>query len=109
MRNVGGSIGVSSLVTALARRSQVHQTTLVTHYTPYDHAFTQARHHLLHAVLPRANPFEGLRLMYGLLLKQAALLSYLDIFMWSAMLGIVCTLLTLALKKAKAQGPVMMH
>jgi DHA2 family multidrug resistance protein len=109
MRNVGGSIGVSSLVTVLARRSQAHQTILVTHYTPYDHAFTQARHHLLHSVLPNGNPLQGLRLMYGLLLKQAALLSYVDIFMWSALLGLFCTFLTLALKKAKARGPVMMH
>ena len=109
MRNVGGSIGVSSLVTALARRSQTHQTTLVTHYTPYDHAFRQARNHLLHSVLPSGHALQGLRLMYGLLLKQAALLSYVDVFMWSALLGILCTLLTLALHKAKAQGPVMMH
>jgi hypothetical protein len=60
-------------------------------------------------VLPGGNPLRSLRLMYGLLIKQAALLSYVDIFMWSALLGLFCAFLTLALKKAKARGPVMMH
>jgi len=45
MRNVGGSLGVSSVVTLLARRSQVHQTILVAHYTPYDSGFTRAARH----------------------------------------------------------------
>ena len=109
MRNVGGSLGVSSLVTMLARRSQAHQTILAAHYTPYDHVFTHARNHLLRAVLPGGNPLRALRMMYGLLLKQSALLAYVDIFMWSALLGLFCAFLTLALKKTKARGPVMMH
>jgi DHA2 family multidrug resistance protein len=110
MRNVGGSIGVSSLVTVLARRSQVHQTSLVAHYTPYDSAFTHARQRLLGSVLPHGSQMlQGLHLMYGLLLKQAALLSYVDIFVWSAQLGVACTLLTFALKRVKSRGPVMIH
>jgi DHA2 family multidrug resistance protein len=108
MRNVGGSIGVSTIVTMLARRSQVHQTTLVAHYTPYERAFVQAAHHVA-THLPEADRMRGLRLMYGLLSKQAALLSYIDIFMWSVLLGVICTLLTFTLKRVKSQGPVMMH
>jgi DHA2 family multidrug resistance protein len=109
MRNVGGSIGVSSLVTLLARRSQVHQTTLVAHYTPYDAGFIQAKLHLVHNVLPHAGALRGLRLLYGTLLKQAALLSYVDIFLWSALLGAGCTVLTFALQRPRSRGPVMMH
>jgi DHA2 family multidrug resistance protein len=109
MRNVGGSIGVSSLITMLARRAQVHQTTLVAHYTPYDEAFAHAQQHLLHDVLPHGDALQGLRLMYGMLLKQAALLSYVDVFLWSALLGAGCTLLTFALKRVKSTGAVMMH
>jgi DHA2 family multidrug resistance protein len=109
MRNVGGSLGVSSLVTMLARRSQVHQTTLVAHYTPYDEAFIQAKQHLLHGVVAHGSVARAMRLLYGLLAKQAALLSYVDIFFWSALLGVVCTLLTFMLKRVKAGRPVMMH
>ena len=108
MRNVGGSIGVSTIVTMLARRSQVHQTALVAHFTPYERAFVQAAHHLS-AHLPHGDRAHVLRLMYGLLQKQAALLSYVDIFMWSALLGVACTLLTFTLKRVKSHGPVMIH
>lgn len=109
MRNVGGSIGVSSLVTLLARRSQVHQTTLVAHFTPYDTAFREARQRLLHSVLPHGGALEVLRIMYRKLLAQAALLSYVDVFLWAAGLSGACVLLTLMLEKAKSGRPVMVH
>jgi DHA2 family multidrug resistance protein len=109
MRNVGGSIGVSSLVTMLARRSQVHQTTLVAHVSPYDGAFAHAKRHLLHGILQHGNPMHGMRLIYGQLLRQATLLSYVDIFVWAALLGVVCTMAACALKRVRSSGPVMMH
>jgi DHA2 family multidrug resistance protein len=108
MRNVGGSIGVSSLVTVLARRSQVHQATLVEHVTPYDAGFTHARQHLM-SLFPHDDALRGLRVLYGTVLRQAALLSFVDIFLWSAMLGIGCTLLTLALQRVTSRGPAMVH
>jgi DHA2 family multidrug resistance protein len=109
MRNVGGSIGVSSLMTLLVRRSQTHQARLVAHYSPYDGAFVHARHHLMQQVVRHGGPLHALRLMYGQLMKQSALLSYVDIFLWSALLGLLCALLTSALKKVRAKGPVMVH
>lgn len=105
MRNVGGSIGVSSLVTLLARRAQVHQTVLVAHVTPYDRSAVVARHALLHALTPA----QSLHAMYGLLVKQAALLSYVDIFLWSGVLAAACAALTFAMRRVKAGRPVLMH
>jgi len=35
-RNIGGSFGIANVVTLLARRSQFHQTMLVSHMTPLD-------------------------------------------------------------------------
>ena len=37
-RNVGGSVGIAVVTTLLAQRSQIHQTTLVSHITPWDPA-----------------------------------------------------------------------
>ncbi len=108
MRNVGGSLGVSSLVTVLARRSQVHQTTLVAHLTAYDLPATSARHGLLRR-LSGVRGLPALHVMYGSLIKQAALLSYVDVFVWSAVLGAACALLTFAMRRVKAGGPVMIH
>src|SRR5262249_8324191 len=36
MRNLGGSFGISLLTTILFRRTQMHQSRLVEHVTPYD-------------------------------------------------------------------------
>jgi hypothetical protein len=52
---------------------------------------------------------QGVRLMGGMLMKQAALLSYVDIFRWSAVPAAACALLSFALKKAKTSGPVVLH
>ena len=45
-RNLGGSFGISFGTTMLARRSQFHQTRLVSHLTPYDAAYRQATEQL---------------------------------------------------------------
>ena len=39
-RNIGGSVGIANVTTLLARRAQVHQSTLVSHLTPLDPAYT---------------------------------------------------------------------
>ncbi len=36
MRNIGGSFGIATMTTFLARRQQVHQNQLVSHITPSD-------------------------------------------------------------------------
>ena len=37
MRNIGGSFGIATMTTFLARRSQVHQNQLVSHISAFDH------------------------------------------------------------------------
>ena len=41
-RNIGGSSGIATVTTLLARRAQYHQTVLVSHLTPYDPAYRDA-------------------------------------------------------------------
>ena len=36
MRNIGGSFGIATMTTFLARREQVHQNQLISHITPMD-------------------------------------------------------------------------
>ena len=45
MRNIGGSFGIATMTTFLARRNQVHQDQLVSHVTPYRsaHAYDVSR------------------------------------------------------------------
>jgi len=52
MRNVGSSVGISFVTTFVARRSQFHQSVLVSHVTPYSlrtgQTLAQGRAMLLH-------------------------------------------------------------
>src|SRR5256885_565097 len=41
MRNTGGSVGIATVTTMLARGAQAHQAALVSHLTPYDPAFQE--------------------------------------------------------------------
>ena len=41
-RNIGGSSGIATVTTMLARRAQFHQSVLVAHLTPYDWKYREA-------------------------------------------------------------------
>jgi len=41
MRNTGGSVGIATVTTMLARGAQVHQAAMVSHLSPYDPAFQE--------------------------------------------------------------------
>jgi DHA2 family multidrug resistance protein len=85
MRNVGGSIGIAVVTTLLAQRSQIHQSTLVSHITRWDDE-TQARlaHWASHFAAQGADAFTAERravaMLYRETVTQAQLLAYVDDF-----------------------------
>jgi DHA2 family multidrug resistance protein len=93
MRNTGGSIGIAVMTTLLARNQQIHQAVLTAHTTDYDQPFQQMfeqiRNGLL-ATMDAATATEvAYRQVYGMVVRQAAVLSYIDDF-W--LLTILCGL-----------------
>jgi MFS transporter, DHA2 family, multidrug resistance protein len=82
-RNMGGDIGISFVTTFVARRSQFHQTRLVSHATSYDPTFAAAAQATARSLV-RAGVSAGeathraLALLYRQLQAQAATLAYLD-------------------------------
>jgi MFS transporter, DHA2 family, multidrug resistance protein len=103
LRNIGGSIGISIATTSLVRRAAAHQTYLVAHLTPST-AELQQKSAMLSGYLghqigpPGARP-GAFGMLYGLLQQQAALLAYVDIFRWTAVLSLFCALVTFLFKK----------
>jgi DHA2 family multidrug resistance protein len=89
-RNVGGSAGIATVTTLLARRAQFHQQTLVSHLTPYDSATATpwpAPPQLLHAhgaTLP--TPPRRPRVCSTAMLRQSSMLAFADAFWVMAML-----------------------
>jgi DHA2 family multidrug resistance protein len=111
-RNIGGSSGIATVTTLLARRGQMHQQNLVSHLTPYDPAYRDAIGRataLLHAhgaSLPdAARKAHGL--LYGNMLRQAAMLSFADAFWVMAVLfALIIPLMFLMKRTGPVQGPV---
>jgi DHA2 family multidrug resistance protein len=104
MRNLGGSVGISLATTLLARRSQVHQDRLVSHLTPTALAF-QAH---LQALVSRFEAYgadsvtavtRATAVVTREMQTQAAMLSYLDIFVVLMFGSLLAACLTPFLKK----------
>jgi len=84
-RNIGGSVGIANVATLLARRSQVHQSTLVSHLTPLDPVYTNSLSGASRFLMSQgSNPVQALNqahgLIYGNLVRQANMLAYTDSF-----------------------------
>ena len=84
-RNVGGSIGIAVVTTLLAQRSQIHQTTLVSHITAWDPA-TRDRltQWVSHFIARGSDVFtaerQAITMLYRETVTQAQLLAYADDF-----------------------------
>jgi len=112
-RNLGGSVGISMVTTMIARGSQAHQVTLVTHLTPLDPAF-QSRLHEMQATLSQQVTSAQAQLMapgaiYKSLLQQSNLLAYVDDFRWLALLCFLSIAVVFFLKKVSVKGRVSVH
>lgn len=84
MRNIGGGIGVSVVSTLLARSSQIHQANMISNLTPLNPVFAQRNLAMQNFFALYMNQTEATNkasvYIYHLLLKQAALWSYIDNF-----------------------------
>jgi DHA2 family multidrug resistance protein len=111
MRNLGGSIGIALIGTFLDRRAQVHQAYMVAHLTPYDPAYVQQLAALesgfrLHVDAVTAH-MQALHSLYGRLLQQANLWSFVEDFRLFGLLCLVCIPMVLLFKRVQrgAQPP----
>ena len=94
MRNTGGGIGIAIMTTLLARNAQIHQAVLTTHTTPYDPAFQQMFEQIKTSLMAQMDVASATQLayqqIYGLVLKQATTLAYIDDFRLLAVLCMLC-------------------
>ena len=85
LRNLGGSFGVALSSTILARQAQVHQAHLTEHLTPFDPAYALSAEQSARTLLERGIEASqaaqsGMGLIYQRLLREAAMLSFNDVF-----------------------------
>ena len=97
MRNVGGSVGIATVSTLLARKSQVHQTMLAQHLTPCDPLFSNylagiKQYFSIQLTSFRDGSAPAFGALYRMLQQQAALLAFNDVFRALAGIALVSIL-----------------
>ena len=105
LRNIGGSIGISMATTALVRRSALHQTYLGANLGASSAVLQQKSAaiagYLGQHLSPSAARPGSFGLLYSLMMQQSALLAYVDVFRWTAVLAFFCAAATWLFKKPK--------
>jgi len=115
LRNIGGSVGIAMATTELTRRADLHQTEIGAHLTASNPIFQQSSGSLagyLGRQLGHASGGPGsLGMIYGMLERQAALLAYVDVFRWTALLAFICAAAVWLFGKQPQHGkaPAGMH
>jgi len=109
MRNIGGGLGISAVTTLLARREQFHQERLASHITIFNPRTAPMLAGLHQELAQYGANFAGagrhsLQLLYDILLKQAAVLSYLDAFRVLTLLFVVVSPLVWLMRKPVHQS-----
>jgi len=110
LRNIGGSVGIAIATTLLARYGQFYQNSLVGHVTPLNQAFRMKQAAIKSGLIAKGmDPFSAergsLATLYGIVRRQAGMLSYNRIFFLIGLTFLVIVPLLLLLKKQKIGAP----
>jgi DHA2 family multidrug resistance protein len=109
MRNMGSSVGTSIVTTLIDRRSEYHQSVLVSHTTPGSQSFQNlvdgAKQLYIHSGMsPPDALHKAYASIYQMVQAQAATLAYIDTFMVLAVISAIMFVLSFVLKKNDPGG-----
>ncbi len=103
LRNIGGSVGIAMATTAIIRRADLHQTHLSANLPPSSAVLqqksTMIAHYLGHQIGPASARPGSFGIIYRLMEQQAAMLAYVDVFRWTAVLALICACAAWLFKK----------
>jgi DHA2 family multidrug resistance protein len=114
-RNIGGSSGIATATTLLARRAQYHQSVLVSHLTPYDFRYREALSGAAATLRQGGSSahdaaLQAQGMIYGNLLRQSSMLAFADAFWVMGTLFLLIIPLMFMIKKVKPRaGQVVME
>lgn len=115
MRNLGGSIGIATTGTMLARRQQVYISQLGEHVTPYSEQARQMLESMRQGFMASGvDPYTAGQRAYGatfgLVQRHAAMLSFVEIFRALGVIFVVLVPLVLLMKRPRTgQAPAGAH
>jgi DHA2 family multidrug resistance protein len=113
MRNVGGSVGISYVSTMLVRYAQAHQVFMAAHLSSLDPAYQERLGVMRKVFASHFSPVDALQKaqasIYNVLLQQANLWAYMEVFHIIAWTAAVCVLGAILFKNMKSTGTVVAH
>ena len=109
-RNLGGSVGIAVTSTIVAQRSQFHQSRLGEHISAFSPGTSAAIRQLSHSLGGGADAtHSALARIYQIVIREAAMLAYIDAFLCMA-IGTLCIIpLALFLPKSCPKSGLALH
>jgi MFS transporter, DHA2 family, multidrug resistance protein len=106
-RNISGSIGIAIVTAMGAERLQVHRAYLSEHLTPYDQQYQELLSRHTHALQAMGHTASGahdaaMNLINQTLTRQAAILSFADLYVYTAIAAFAIIPLTLLFRSGVA-------
>ncbi len=107
MRQLGGSFGIALITTIISRKVITHSSDLMSHLSGADLNVQQRVTGITNAFISKGyTPDVALKMAYkslqGMVMKQATVLSYMDIFLYLGIMFLVCLPIVLFVKKRKS-------
>ena len=111
MRQLGGSFGIAIITTLMAKRNVVHQNDLSSHLNIYDLDVQQRVAALTQGFISKGIPpniaqQDAYKALNYAVAKQASVLSYMDVFLYIAVLFVICIPFVLMVKGNRRKGKV---
>ncbi len=108
MRQLGGSFGIAAITTYMSRQNIVHRSALVNHLDVNNLNVQQHVQAMQHGFMAKGIPSDiALKDSYQsldyMVMKQASVLSYMDVFLWLGVMFLICIPFVLMVKGNKKQ------
>lgn len=106
MRQLGGSFGIALITTFLTRQNMVHRSDLVSKLQVSDPAVQQRLHGIQQVLISKGMAADAaVKASYagldGMVTKQVAVLSYMDVFMYLSIMFLICVPFVIMVKGNK--------
>jgi len=106
VRQLGGSFGIALISTYISRRTVQHRADLAAHISPYDFDVQQRLAAMKGMFLSSGSAvdqagMQANKLMDVMVMQQASLLTYMDVFLGIGIFFLICVPVVLLLKPAK--------
>lgn len=111
MRQLGGSFGVASITTFMARQNMVHRSSLVSHLNVNDpevqnRVTAYTSNFIAKGMAPDVARSSAYKALDYAVTKQAAVLSYMDVFLYLGIMFLICIPFMLMVKSRKEKVPI---